>query len=256
MILLSADFIQARLKEKIILQVFEQLSSTNDYLKTIPASDIPYACLAEQQTYGRGRLNRSWYSPYAENIYFSCRYPFQKKMNELSALSLVVGLSVWQTLKLYGLNNEDGGVKWPNDIFYAQQKLAGVLIESEKNQVIIGIGINVNMQKSSAVISKAWTSLRKILGKELDRNLLLIDLIKQLLINLARFDAASFADFKEEWQAADYLFDKTVKFKQAETLVEARVKGLSDEGHLLLQLKDGTISSVCAGEVVLVSIGS
>ena len=130
--------------KSIYLDVFEKIDSTNDYLKNLKKSSLPQICLAEMQMSGKGRLGRVWHSPYAKNIYLSCRYPFKKDLSELGGFSLAMSLAVHAVLKNY-LNADLLKVKWPNDILFAQQKIAGILIELEAEshgmtEIIIGIG--------------------------------------------------------------------------------------------------------------------
>jgi BirA family transcriptional regulator, biotin operon repressor / biotin---[acetyl-CoA-carboxylase] ligase len=139
-----------KLQQDMDVIVFESIDSTSTFLKKITPKQKPIICLSEQQTQGRGRFNRPWHSPFGENIYLSLLVPIRKKLHQLSGLSLVVGLSMLHALKSY-MQNHHLYIKWPNDIFYEDKKLAGNLIEvhSENAQacyLIIGVGINVNMR--------------------------------------------------------------------------------------------------------------
>ena len=131
------------------IEILESVSSTNDYLKKFKSPASVKFCLAEHQLGGRGRLQRQWYSPFGRNIYLSCLYSFQKDISELAGLSLVTSLAILKALRNW-VADEKLAVKWPNDIFFENKKLAGSLIEIQAethgvSQVIIGIGLNVNM---------------------------------------------------------------------------------------------------------------
>lgn len=175
--------------ENLIIEIFNSIPSTNDYLKNKSDADPAkiYVCLAEEQTRGRGRFERKWYSPAYANIYLSILIHSDKKLHELTGLSVAVGKAVLTALEQYGIN-PGLSLKHPNDIFYGQQKLAGILIETfnakNKLAVVIGIGLNVNMQ--TGTIDQAWTSLAKITQTEHDRNVivgLLVDGILQNILN-------------------------------------------------------------------------
>lgn len=252
LILLNKKSIQANLKNKLIeIDILDAIDSTNLYLKKYIKNRDTRICIAEQQTKGAGRLGREWHSPFGLNIYFSCLYCFNKDINELSGLGLVVSLAALKTLQTYipnGLN-----VKWPNDIFYENKKMAGILIEAQtkpenKTAVIIGIGINVNMQNDDNKISQAWTSLFSILNKEVDRNLLCATLTNNLMDYLDKFDKQSLIAFKEEWHASDCLFNKKITLQNATMTTTGIAVGINDLGNLLLKTEKDEIKIFSSGD--------
>ena len=212
LILLDAHKIKKNIKKSsIIIDVLEKVASTNDYLKNHFSQDNKIKiCISEMQSKGRGRFNRQWHSPFGQNIYFSCAYSFQKDMSELSGLSLITGLGVCNAIEsITQLNSLS--IKWPNDIVVYQQKIAGILIDihAESNgfcNAIIGIGINVNMQHAAKKeIDQPWSSLQKITGNYIDRNLLCAALINFLINYLERFSTFGLSDFIDEWKEKDCL---------------------------------------------------
>ncbi len=226
--------------KKINLEVFETLASTNDYFKSLPISDKIRVCLTEQQTKGRGRFNREWHSPFGQNIYLSLSYTFAKDLSELAGLSLVTSLAIAKTLDSLCQHADPMLIKWPNDIIYQGEKLAGSLIEvqAETNgfcHVIIGIGINVNMINDSQTISQAWTSLRKIDQQYHDRNLVVATLINNLLPYLAEFATHGLASFIPEWQTRDALLNTKIGVQCGKEKIIGTALGINAQGHLLLQ---------------------
>ncbi|HBT40247.1 MAG: Biotin--acetyl-CoA-carboxylase ligase [Thermotoga sp. 50_1627] len=145
------------------------ISSTNDFLKE-NWQQFPHGTVivADVQTAGRGRLNRTWYSPEG-GLWFSILFKPRKNMRpnfytKLSAISLVRSLT---RLKV------EAKLKWPNDVYADGKKLAGVLTETifEEGQlraIIVGIGMNVNNEIPKELEKKA-TSLRLLVGEELER---------------------------------------------------------------------------------------
>lgn len=239
------------------IHLFETIDSTNEYLKKIKNVKQPVFCLAEHQTQGKGRFNRKWYSPFGQNIYLSCRFPFKKDVSELAGLSLVVGLVVRKTLKQFGLDDRLK-VKWPNDIYYDNKKLSGVLIEIQAeshdgiSHAIIGIGINVNLLSSNATqISQPWISMRKILNQMIDRNLICRLLIQHLIENLNEFEAKGFSPFMDEWMLADCLMNKTIMLRNLKEKLKGTVRGINHQGQLLLQLNDGSIKALSSGDATI-----
>lgn len=238
--------------KQISISVFESITSTNDFIKKKSPVNAPQICLAEHQTHGRGRLDRSWYSPFGKNIYLSCAYQFKKDISELAGLSLVISLAIVKTLKSYGTSSELG-VKWPNDVIYQGKKLAGNLVEitAESNGIshaTIGIGMNVNMETVDIPINQAWISLKHILGCEVFRNELSARLINHLFIYLNRFEASGLSDFQDEWSAADKLRQKKVAIQNLHHHITGVVQGINEQGHLILQLKCGTLRAFSSGD--------
>ena len=253
---------ERKIKEKITkkdleITILEKTESTNDSLKNNPnQSKQIQLCLAEMQTHGRGRLNRSWHSPSGLNIYFSMQYRFQKKLRELSGLSLIAGLATCHAIEtITHLNNLK--IKWPNDILVNQQKIAGILIDinTESNQcctAIIGIGINVNMQDANITeINQPWSSLQKITGQSFDRNALCATLINALLIYCERFCKMGLSDFMGEWAEKDCLFGQSIMALSDQQKIMGTGAGINTEGHLILTMPDQTQKAFSSGEIVL-----
>ncbi|MFH2021679.1 MAG: biotin--[acetyl-CoA-carboxylase] ligase, partial [Patescibacteria group bacterium] len=234
------------------LELFESIGSTNDYLATLTPGRLPRFCVAEQQTQGRGRLGRNWYSPLGQNVYLSCQYPFQKNIASLAGLSLVVGLAVINILKHY-LPSAELKAKWPNDIVYENKKLAGILlnVQAESNgfcSAIVGIGLNVNMiEDIENHIAQSWTSMRKIVGNYVNRNDVCILLIDSLLKYLKRFADIGLSGFMQEWQEVDSLFGKKVNIKSMTGSVTGIARGIDSLGQLLLESSSGVVSAFSTG---------
>lgn len=243
--------------KKIGLDVFEVLTSTNEYLKSFKHQTEIKICLTEKQTHGKGRLNREWYSPFGQNIYLSCYYPFRKDMSELAGLSLVTSLAIIKVLKLYGIA-QNLFVKWPNDILYENKKISGSLVEiqGETNGVshaVIGIGVNVNMiHHSSRHISQPWTSMKKILNVYIDRNDFCSSLINHLISYLHKFTLHGFAVFTEEWLQADCLTNKVVMLKNINEKVQGQVVGINEQGFLIVRLLDGAMRIFSSGDTSII----
>lgn len=242
----------------IQLEVFEKLPSTNDYLTSLLDKKKIRVCIAETQSHGKGRLNRHWHSPFGQNIYLSMYYPFQRDISELSGLSLVVALATCKAIAAATQLEEDKlFVKWPNDIWVNQGKIAGILIElqAESNglcQAIIGIGINVNMEQSiKNNVKQQYSSLSKITGDYYDRNKLCASLIDSLINYLERFSSYGLKSFLNEWEKKDMLFNKTVTLISGKNKHEGLCMGINEQGHLLLKNSKNKIHSYSAGDTTL-----
>ena len=114
------------LSRKVSLEIFDTISSTNDYLLKgeIKKDKKIKICIAEEQTKGRGRRGKSWISPKFKNIYFSLSLFLEKE--DLSGLSIAIALSVSEVLTEF---NVEALIKWPNDLLVGNMKICGILIE-------------------------------------------------------------------------------------------------------------------------------
>lgn len=260
--LLDAEQIISLLHQrKVTLGVFEKLPSTNDYLKQQATNNRKIAvCLAESQTSGKGRLARGWHSPFAQNIYLSILYPIERDISELSGLSLVVALAAAQAIeKALSLEPNCVKVKWPNDLYIDKSKLGGLLIECEAEsngfcQLIIGAGVNVNMQKAlKKEINQRWSSLSKITGCYIDRNTLSALIISTMIASLECFAEHGFAYFKDEWQQRDHLQTKKICVKTVRMQRVGHYEGITEQGHLILKDPSGTRHTHAFGDATIVS---
>ena len=238
-------------RSKVVLEIFDTISSTNDYLLKKEKSknkDIKI-CIAEEQTKGRGRRGKSWISPKFKNIYFSLSSYLKKE--DLSGLSIVIALSVSKVLTEI---NVASLIKWPNDLLVGNKKICGILIETAKvgelTKVVIGIGINVNMEYSE-LIDQEWTSIKLEKKQTVDRNPIVTAMINRLCSTLNKFEQEEFDYFLKKFTSLDFLKDKefTLKDKPNETFIG---KGIDNKGLLIAQnLKDQRIVKFSSGEVSL-----
>lgn len=234
-----------------IIEILEEVDSTNSYLKRSLTPNHNRICFAESQTKGRGRMGRDWHSPFGQNIYMSYAYNFKKDISELNGLSLVVSMAMLDAIKEIGLSI-DIKLKWPNDGMYETQKIMGNIIEVQAESygeamVVIGLGINVNiLECEEDHITQSWNSLRKITGSYINRNSLCIALIHNLNSYLEIFSKYGLREFIDKWQKIDYLYNESIKLNNGE--VYGVAKGINEQGNLLLELPSGETRSFSSGE--------
>ena len=234
--------------------IHETIDSTNaEGLRLAGEGQIaPFLVLAERQSAGRGRRGRQWVSPFAENLYYSLVLRVDGGMRQLEGLSLVVGLAVMRTLQAFGV--KDVGLKWPNDVLVRGQKITGILLElvgdpADVCHVVLGIGINVNMQTNDQV-DQMWTSMRREIGAAIDRNRLVALLSQQLQHELARHRRYGFAAFQEEWEQAHLWQGRSVSLVAGSMRIDGVVLGVDGQGGLRLEV-DGVEKSFSGGELSL-----
>ncbi|MHC8303150.1 bifunctional biotin--[acetyl-CoA-carboxylase] ligase/biotin operon repressor BirA [Pseudomonas sp. ZS1P83] len=229
--------------------VFDSIDSTNaEALRAIARGQAaPFLVLAERQTAGRGRRGRKWASPFAENIYYSLVLRIEGGMRQLEGLSLVVGLAVMQALRKLGVTG--AGLKWPNDVLVGQKKIAGILLElvgdpADVCHVVLGVGINVNMQITDE-IDQQWTSMRLESGKVFDRNHLVGELGAMLQEYLCRHQVDGFSAIQAEWEQNHLWQGRAVSLIAGVNQINGEVLGIDCQGAL--RLKVGGVEKVFSG---------
>lgn len=260
--LLDLETVRCHLSERSqqLLQGFEihdVLDSTNAYLMQLARNPSlnRQVCVAEHQTAGRGRRGRQWVSPFGHNLYLSVLWRYQRDPSSVAGLSLAIGVAVMRALKRLGI---DGlGLKWPNDIYYRQQKLGGILLEvsgesSGPCHVVVGLGLNLFLAPAQSVaIQQPWTDLATVAGADIGklRNQLLAWLVNEIVDVLADYDNCGLNAYLDPWRAYDCLYQQAVTLSIGEQVIEGTVAGIDDNGFLLLMTPDGVSKRYASGEV-------
>ena len=163
--LLEAERILSLLEDKRV-SVLPVVDSTNQYLlDRIAELHSGDACVAEYQQAGRGRRGRQWISPFGANLYLSMFWRLEQGPAAAMGLSLVIGMVMAEVLQRLGA--ADVRVKWPNDLYLNDRKLAGIPVEltgktGDAAQLVIGAGINTAMRDTNAsAITRAGLTYRK-----------------------------------------------------------------------------------------------
>ncbi|TGN38597.1 biotin--[acetyl-CoA-carboxylase] ligase [Marinobacter confluentis] len=258
--LLDADAILDQLPDNLVssissLQVHDQLDSTNAEVirqRALKRNSGVLVCLAEHQTAGRGRRGRQWQSPRGENLYLSLGLTFRGGFAILDGLSLALGLAVAEALDRQGAKRV--GLKWPNDLFIDDCKLAGILVELQGEleegliEVVAGIGINVHMSQADGV-EQAWTSLsRSMPDLTWQRNEIAAGVIESVLQFSEEFAANGFESFRSRWQDRDIFRGQPLATADGSLL--GKGSGVDQQGNYLIDV-DGEIEKVRAGEISL-----
>lgn len=239
------------------MKVFPVIPSTNTYLKEQKLSEMPegYVVVANQQTEGKGRLNRRFYSPSKEGIYVSLLLKPDILATDLNFLTICTALAVCRTIDtLCGIRME---IKWVNDIFYENKKLCGISTEATISaetmsieHVIVGIGINTG--QVSEEVREIATSIYQITGKRVNRNRMIAELLNQLeatyydlVINQKK------AELLEQYTGRQCIINKKVNVINAKEEYVALVLGVHTDGNLLVQKQSGETIRLQSGEVSL-----
>lgn len=251
--LLDADSILGQLEDKRVT-VLPVVDSTNQYLlDRITELQSGDACIAEYQQAGRGRRGRQWISPFGTNLYLSMFWRLEQGPAAAMGLSLVIGIVMAEVLQRLGA--EDVRVKWPNDLYLNDRKLAGILVEltgktGDAAQLVLGAGINLAMRESNAnAINQGWINLQEA-GISIDRNELAATLLNELRQSLQQFEIDGLAPFISRWRALDNFIDRPVKLLIGEQQIFGIARGIDQQGALLLE-QNGVIKPFIGGEISL-----
>ena len=219
---------------------FDSIESTNLFFANRPFTKKVELCIAREQTQGKGQFGRHWESQRDGSILFSIRRNFPQECN-INGLSLVVGIAIVKVLEKE-LLVEGFKIKWPNDIYFENNKLAGVLLENQmqsgNQSVVIGVGINYSIDQDM-IFEIPWTDLEKMSKKLPDINLLTANIVNNILLMLEHFCVSGFDGFQSDWKRYDMLQGKKVKFTNLGESFEGKVLGVSSKGALKIFTKNG-----------------
>jgi len=249
------------------IRYFEQIASTNNEA----ASWIKDGCtdlalvVADEQTAGRGRGGRKWFTPAGSALAFSVVLRSQEQISQLlkyqntARLNGLGALAVCQALqKKYLLPAQ---IKWPNDVLVDGKKLSGVLAEAhwignELAAVVLGIGINV---ATASIPPNDWdtlnsrpfpaTSVDTVLEKSIDRWDLLFAVLSELLKWRGQLSAPEFLQAWEENLAFKGQWVQVISPEMDATIKTGQIIALEEDGALQIQEKSGNVLSLRAGEI-------
>ncbi|WPC74361.1 bifunctional biotin--[acetyl-CoA-carboxylase] ligase/biotin operon repressor BirA [Vibrio porteresiae] len=252
-IMLSHDLIQSQVSNPVELHPI--IDSTNQFLldrtETLASGTV---CVAEYQSQGRGRRGRQWVSPFGTNLYFSIFWRLEAGMAAAMGLSLVVGVAIAEAIESLGI--EGVKLKWPNDLYHNDKKLAGILVEMSGQaggaaNLVIGMGMNLAMQDKKGTIDQPWTSLAEVIGNDqLDRNQLVVSFIKTLDKALKNYEVHGMQDFVTRWNRLDNFLDRPIRLIMGNNEVTGIERGIDSHGGVLLETNEG-LKSFIGGEISL-----
>lgn len=249
---LPLDALRIARGHAIAVEVHDCVDSTQTLARTrVQAGQrAPLAIFAEQQSAGRGQRGRRWVSPAGAALYLTLIWPSRRPLAAQAGLSLVVGLGVRAALRRVGAEVH---LKWPNDVWFADRKLGGILVEllGEPNgsTALIGIGLNHRLPAAAAsAIDQAHIDLAQILDAVPERSALAALLLAELERQLGEFEHAGLAPALSDWPAADALAGRPVWLIEGERRSAALALGVDALGRLRV-LIDGRERVLAAGEV-------
>ncbi len=253
---------------RMAIEVVASTGSTNADLRERAARlDGPLLLAAERQTAGRGRAGRSWLAEPGDSLCFSLAWCFNRPLQQLSGLSLAVGVALADALQAEGAAVK---LKWPNDLLIDGAKLGGILIETaadarrERIWAVIGVGLNVRAHTArdaavgqpvaalSAAMAHGTTGdMTADMTADIDLNRLLAHLAASLQDALVRFEHDGLSSFITRWNALHaHAAQEVMIIEQGRELHRGMALGIDDSGCLQLYTGAG-IMRITAGDVSL-----
>ena len=230
-----------------------ETDSTNLWIKRLAKEGAPEGtlALAEFQSAGRGRLGRSWEVPEGTSVMMSILLRPEFEPQYAPMLTLVMGMAVAKAVGNLGF---DVSIKWPNDVVVSRKKICGILTEmgvreGKIDYAVIGVGINANIREFPEEMADKATSLYLEGGREFDRSQV-PGLVMEAFERYYEIFAATcdLSGLREEYEGILANYNQPVRVLAKEPY-EGIARGITDDGELLVEKTDGSVTAVSAGEV-------
>jgi len=241
------------------LELLFEVDSTSTRLLAAapPPVGLADVCSSELQHAGRGRLGRRWIAPFGSGLAISVAWSFSDAGRALPALSLGVGVAVARALARVGAQGI--ALKWPNDIWFRDRKVGGVLVEIRAEaggpaHVIIGVGLNVVLPAAARLEIEATgarvAAVADACAALPSRNRVAGTLLDELLSMLVEFETGGFPAFRDQWTQLDALNGRAVEVRLGDKITVGSARGADLDGALLVDV-DGSLRRFVSGEASL-----
>ena len=230
---LNKDIILKDLPSKrLILHIYDEIDSTNDEAKRIEGIKDFHIFITEKQTKGRGRHGKKWSSPNSGNIYMTIST--SQNTSQMNPISLISGLICKKAIDKL-IRKPSIMLKWPNDILFNDKKIGGILVETEINKenvkTILGIGINLNINKEESW----WGDLSRF-ALESKRN----ELINLILTEFLNIFDNSYDNWLDDWKKSCMHINKEIEIFDGEHLKKKAIfKDIDAQGNAIIETKEG-----------------
>ena len=250
---MDKKILEKYLDQKLNITIFQELDSTNNYLKKLSSQGekVNQLVIAESQTGGRGRMGRSFFSPNGTGIYFSLLLHPKISAEKSLLLTVMAAVSVAETVMKY--NENDVKIKWVNDIYIDGKKVCGILTEGSINAdqkldyAVVGIGINVVAPENGFPddIKDIATAIFPGNTEENIKEKIVADVVNRFF---QMYNGDDY-DFIRRYKEYSYLTGKEINIISGETIRPATVLGITDDCHLLVKNEKGVVEEISSGDV-------
>lgn len=238
------------------LTVEGEVPSTQDLARAAAEKGAPegFLVVAEQQNSGRGRMGRSWVSPYGKGIWMSMVLRPQVPIHCAPQLTLLTAAALCRSLRrVTGLPI---GIKWPNDLLIEGRKISGILLESAAEDerlkyIIAGVGISVNLMEQDYpedVLQKA-VSLRIAGGRSFNRTAIIADFLSEWEQLYELFLKEGFTAIAAIWESMAVSLGKTVKLVTPQGEITGVPESLDESGAIRVRREDGSLATIFSAEM-------
>ena len=232
--------------------------STNSYLRELIMREKEQpegtVVITDYQTAGRGQKGNSWESERGKNLTFSILlHPNHIPPGKQFILSQLISIAIVGVLKKY---DRHFTIKWPNDIYWKEKKIAGMLIEvdltgSSLSNAIIGIGININQRHFKSDAPNP-VSLTQITGKEHNLSELLEKILDSIVDEYNKYTPDNEEEIRQKYMALLFRNKGVYPYLYGEEIFNASIEGIEPNGQLILKKENGSIHTFAFKEISLV----
>lgn len=241
------------------VEYFPSLESTNSWALEhafIDPDRLPMLIWAGDQSSGRGRGSNRWYSSHGA-LTFSIALRSQRAAHvteDLPKIALLAGLAVHGAVQPMA-PDQDVSVKWPNDVYISDRKVAGILVETPNTShadAVVGIGINVHNQLLGAPedVERRGVSLQDVLPKSTTLDEVLFRTVREFGAQWTEFESGQW-NLSQRWSSVCYLNGKKIDVQNGPQRTQGIVRGIAADGALQLESNPGYIERVYAGQVTV-----
>ena len=242
-----------KMKENINLYKFDELDSTNDYLRRNHKSYEEFDVIsARVQTHGKARRQNDWISMDGMALFsFFLKERDNWKIEDYLKLPLITGIAVIKGLRK--IENLEYKFKWTNDVYVENMKLCGILMEKTEDVYITGIGINVNNTLPENLKSKA-ISLTQIKNKKYELDEVIKNIVSEFQTLCENLENGFWKDILKEINQINYLKGKKIELKFGNEVISGVAQNIDENGELqiLMEKTDNRkpeVRSFSVGEV-------
>jgi BirA family biotin operon repressor/biotin-[acetyl-CoA-carboxylase] ligase len=237
-----------------ILDVRQTVTSTNTLAKEMAAKGAKEGTvlIAREQTEGRGRMGRSFYSPHSSGIYFTII--LRPKLNLEDSLLITTGAAVAVAKAIETVSKADARIKWVNDIFVGDKKVCGILTEASLNfesggleYAVVGIGINIETKNFPDEIRQIAGSIFQDKPGAMPVTSMLV---AEVLNNIAEcMNSLTDKMYLEEYRKRSFLIGKDILVLKGKETIPAKAIDIDDKARLVVEYEDNTREALLSGEV-------
>ena len=240
--------------EQTNIYVYDTIDSTNDEAKRQWKEHKKAPCLfvSDEQTGGRGRRGRSFYSPKGTGIYMSLLIQPETGLEDAVHITTATAVVVAKVLQDY--TDEEIGIKWVNDIYAGNKKVCGILTEAviepdatEKPAVVVGIGINLSTVEFPEEIREIAGGLA-VQDRDVDANELIARIAKGVLAFSENMQDCTYV---EDYRKMSVVLGREIRYNEGDAFVTARAIDIDSEGGLMVELSDGSVKVLKTGEITV-----